>query len=80
MATVKFDDMQTERFVQSAVIKNDNLWKSDTMQNWHYVKITLSAKVILCKKWRAKLIGLDLIRIGTDQVEIVRGLELSGSL
>ena len=33
MATVKFDDMQTERFVQSAVIKNDNLWKSDTMQN-----------------------------------------------
>ena len=41
--------MQTERFVQKVVIEIDNLWKIDTYQNCHHAKMTLCAKVMLCK-------------------------------
>ena len=64
------------------------------MQNWHYVKITFCAKVMLCKSdvwsWLGRnWFGLELIhvefdwvgivQVGFDWVGIVLGFELSGS-
>ena len=74
----KKDAMQTERFVQSTVIKSDNLLKIDTYAKLTQCKNNSPCKSDAVKKLRVKLIGWELTRVGTYWVGVVSGLELSG--